>query len=252
MVNAYRAALRRPSLRRIAVALAALVATLLLAATALLTLAPRDPAAAAAQLDEALRRMESVSARMQMDAASATGGGDPPGGQLRTSLRASGEIVPPDRLHLVVHEGNVNLRQLVIVGERMWIDEGGGYRAVVRSAPLGPLGSPQAPLRFVRGPGQPLYVGLGLSRGAPTYRIRIELDSAALRARVGPGQPVDAESGGAIEVEIGVLDGLVRRQSFDVDEPAGQLGTLGVQRLRTTYTIEYWDHGRALEVREPD
>lgn len=252
-MSAAHVCLSRAMLKRAAIGVIGVVAVLVLGFGLLVVaVAPHEPSVVATRLEEALAKTERLSARMEMNAGSATGGGDPPGGQARTALRASGEIVPPDRLHLVVHEGNVNLRQLVIVGQRMWVDEGGGYRAIIRSAPLGPLGSPQAALRFVRGPGQPLSVGLGLSRGAPTYRIRIDLDSAALRARLGPGQPIDAESGGAIEVEIGLLDGLVRRQSFVVDEPAGQLGTLGVQRLRTTYTIEYWDHGRALEVREPD
>jgi hypothetical protein len=38
---------------------------------------------------------------------------------------------------------------------------------------------------------------------------------------------------------------------FEVRAPADPFGGSGLQTVRTTYTIEYWDHGRRLEVREP-
>jgi len=56
---------------------------------------------------------------------------------------------------------------------------------------------------------------------------------------------------GIVEVEIGLFDGLIRRETFDVVEPADPFGGTGLQTIRTTYAIEYWDHGRSIEVREP-
>ena len=43
----------------------------------------------------------------------------------------------------------------------------------------------------------------------------------------------------------------MRRQTFTVTEAAPPDGS-GLEAVHTTYVVEYWDHGTALEVREPD
>lgn len=146
-------------------------------------------------------------------------------------------------------DGAGRVQELVLVGRQMWIDAGEGLRLADR-VPLGPLSRPTAPFEFVRGPGTPEFAGLGLSRGVVTYRVRMRLDSSELQARM-RSQPVDPDSTGLVEVEIGLFDGLIRRQSFEVNEPADPFSGTGLQTVRTTYSIEYWDHGRHLEVREP-
>ena len=35
-------------------------------------------------------------------------------------------------------------------------------------------------------------------------------------------------------------------------EPADPFSGTGLRTVRSSYTIEYWDHGRRLEVREPN
>ncbi|MEK7861281.1 MAG: hypothetical protein AAB284_07995 [Chloroflexota bacterium] len=47
-------------------------------------------------------------------------------------------------------------------------------------------------------------------------------------------------------------DERVRRQSLEVLEPADPFSGTGLRTVRSSYTIEYWDHGRRLEVREPN
>ena len=64
-------------------------------------------------------------------------------------------------------------------------------------------------------------------------------------------QAVDPDSHGVVEVEIGLVDGLIRRQTFEVQEPGDPVSGTGLSTVRTTYTIEYWDQGAPLEVREP-
>ena len=137
-----------------------------------------------------------------------------------------------------------------MIGRQMWIDGGDGLR-LADKVPLGPLTRPQAPLEFVRGPGSPEFAGFGFSRGVLTYRVRIPLDSRELQARMRSDQPVDPDAKGLVEVEIGMFDGLIRRQRFEVVEPADAFSGTGLQTVRTTYIIEYWDHGGRLEVREP-
>ena len=90
-----------------------------------------------------------------------------------------------------------------------------------------------------------------LARGVVTYRVRLRLDSAELKARMRTNQPVDPDSQGVVEVEIGLFDGLIRRQTLEVVEPADPFSGTGLDAARTTYSIEYWDHDRHLEVREP-
>jgi hypothetical protein len=204
---------------------------------------------AAGRLSSALDRMESTSARLEMNAVAQVKGSEALGGSFDQRVHAVGELVPPDRLHLML-DGAGRVQELVIVGKQLWVDAGDGLRQMSKVS-LGPLGEPTAPLQFVRGPGAAEFAGLGLSRGVVTYRVRMQLDSAELQSRVRSDQPVDPDSHGTVEIEIGLFDGLVRRQTFEVVEPADPFSGTGLQTVRTTYTIEYWDHGRHLEVREP-
>lgn len=201
------------------------------------------------RLSSAIERMETTAARLDMQAVAQAQGTEVLGGSFDQTIRAIGELVPPDRLHLVL-EGAGRVQEMVIVGKQMWIDAGDGMR-LADKVPLGPLSKPTAPLEFVRGPGRAEFAGFGLSRGVVTYRVRMQLTSSELQARMRSDQPVDPDSTGMVEVEIGLFDGLIHRQTFDVKEPADPFSGAGLRTLRTTYTIEYWDHGRRLEVREP-
>ena len=204
---------------------------------------------AASRLGDALQRMESSTARLEMDAVAQVKGSQALGGGFDQKVHAVGELVPPDRLHLLV-DGAGRVQELVIIGQQMWVDAGDGFRQMSK-VPLGPLGEPTAPLRFIRGPGIAEFAGFGLARGIVTYRVRMRLDSSELQARMRSDQPVDPDSRGTVEVEIGLFDGLIRRQTLEVVEPPDPFSGTGLDAVRTTYTIEYWDHGRRLEVREP-
>jgi len=93
--------------------------------------------------------------------------------------------------------------------------------------------------------------GAGLTRGAVTARYRIDLGPLELLERLGPGEEVDGAARGSIEVELGLFDDLIRRQTFTVSEPVEGDGS-GLDTVATTYVIEYWDFDTALEVREPN
>lgn len=233
-------------MRRPLLPLVALVAVL---AVPLLLAGAQSRADAASRLSDALERMENSSARLEMNAVTQVKGSQAFGGGSDQKVHAVGELVPPDRLHLFV-DGAGRVQEFVVIGQRMWIDAGDGLR-LMSSVPLGPLGTPAAPLRFIRGPGIAEFAGFGMARGVVTYRVRIRLDSSELQARMRSDQPVDPDSNGVVEVEIGLFDGLIRRQTLEVVEPADPFSGTGLDALRTTYTIEYWDHGRRLEVREP-
>src|SRR6266542_1614277 len=69
-----------------------------------------------------------------------------------------------------------------------------------------------------------------------------------LLERLGPGEEVDGAARGSIEVELGLFDDLIRRQTFTVSEPVEGDGS-GLDTVATTYVIEYWDFDTALEVR---
>jgi hypothetical protein len=232
---------RRPFLA--AIALAPLLAAPLLVSGA------QSRTDAASRLDDALVRMDSTTARLEMNAVAQVKGSEALGGSFDQRVHAVGELVPPDRLHLVL-DGAGRVQELVIIGQRMWVDAGDGLRLMSR-VPLGPIAQSTAPLRFIRGPGLREFAGFGLARGIVTYRVRIPLDSSELQARMRSDQPVDPDSHGMVEVEIGLFDGLIRRQTFEVVEPADPFSGTGLDAVRTTYAIEYWDHGRRLEVREP-
>jgi len=204
---------------------------------------------ASARLAAALDRMDTTAVRLEMNAVAESKGTSVLGGGFSQAIHAVGELVPPDRLHLML-DGAGRVQEMVIIGRQMWIDGGDGLR-LADKVPLGPLTRPQAPLEFVRGPGSPEFAGFGLSRGVLTYRVRIPLDSRELQARMRSDQPVDPDAKGLVEVEIGMFDDLIRRQRFEVIEPADPFSGTGLQTVRTTYTLEYWDHGGRLEVREP-
>lgn len=234
--------------RRLAVAAPALAVPALFAA-ALVFVGAQSGSAAAFRLDGALERMDGLAARLEMNAVAQMQGSAALGGGFSQNIHAVGEVVPPDRLHLLL-EGAGAVHELVIIGHRMWVDGGDGLR-LASKVPIGPLSEPQAPLMFVRGPGAPYFAGFGMSRGVLTYRVRLELGSFELQARMRSDRPVDPDATGVVEVEIGLFDGLIRRQSFEVVEPADPFSGTGLAIVRTAYTIEYWDHGRLLEVPEP-
>lgn len=202
----------------------------------------------AAWLDAALERMETTSARLEMNAVAEMRGSAALGGGFAQATRATGELVPPDRLHLLL-DGQ-GLLELVMIGHRLWVDEGNGLR-LASGVRLGPLAEAQAPFAFIRGPGSAQFAGVGVSRGMPTYRIRLELDAFELQARM-PSDEIDPDTVGVLEIEVGLFDGLIRRQSVEVVEPLDPFSGTSLTTVRTAYTIEYWDHGRPLEVPEPD
>ncbi len=156
---------------------------------------------------------------------SATGSGAV--GDVLSRYRGTGELVPPDRMRLVVTEPRP--ATLVIVGQRVLLDGEPASATALRT-----LASPVAVLEQLRERGAATFSGFGFARGSLTARYRI-----------------DRGDRGIVEVELGILDDLVRRQTFTVTEAAPPDGS-GLEAVRTAYVVEYWDHGAALEVREPD
>lgn len=209
--------------------------------------APDGPAA---RLDRALALMERIQGvRFELVARVEARGAAAPAGPLTTDARMVGEYGSPDRLHVSIESGPAR-RQLVIVGRRQWLDEGAGYHQTV-AVPVGPLREARAPLSFIRGGGAASFAGFGLVRGAVTYRVRLELSAGDLAARVFGGDSVPPDARGVIEVEIGLLDDLIRRQTVEITSGADSFYT-GYDRVRTAYRVEYWDHGRPQVIREPD
>lgn len=236
-------------MRRFLLALLGVAAVLAFVAVVALPATQGRPAARE-RLDHALGRMEATAVRLRMDAVAEARGSRAMGGSFSQRIRATGELVPPDRLHLVL-EGAGRVQEMTIVGKRMWIDAGEGMR-IADKVPLGPLTRPTAPLDLIKGRGVPEFAGLGLARWVVTYRVRIPLDALELQDRVTSDHPVDPDTIGLVEVEIGLFDGLIHRETFSVQEPADPFGGTGLETVRTSYTIEYWDHGSRLEVREPE
>lgn len=222
---------------------------LALACAALVLAGCQSTSDATSRLAGALDRMDALTARLEMNATAEARGSSALGGGFSQKIHAIGELVPPDRLHLLL-DGAGRVQEMIVIGRTMWIDGGDGLRMADKVA-LGPLTRPQAPLEFVRGPGRPEFVGFGMSRGVITYRVRIPLDAKELQQRLRSDQAVDPDTVGAVGVEIGLFDGLIHRQTFEVTEPADPFSGTGLQTVRTTYTIEYWAHGSPLEVREP-
>jgi hypothetical protein len=158
--------------------------------------------------------------------ATSTATGGQSAGDVTLSYRATGELVPPDRLRLVVTEPRP--ATLLIVGQTILLDGEPASGAALRT-----LASPIALLEQLREPGAVTYSGLGFARGTVTARYRI-----------------DRGDRGVVEVELGLADDLVRRQTFTVSEAAPPDGS-GLQTVRTTLVVEYWDHGALLKVGEP-
>lgn len=222
------------------------ILALLLLATA--ATACQSAADATARLDAALELMDRTPTRLEMNTQAEMRGSAALGGNYAQSMHAVGVLVPPDRLHLLLDGAGIT--ELVMIEHRIWIDQGNGLR-LASGVPLGPLAEAQAPLDFIRGPGVPEFAGLGVSRGALTYRIRLELDAFELAARMRSDAAVDPDTRGVLVIEVGLFDGLIRRQSVEVTEPVDPFSGTGMSTVRTAYTIEYWDHGEDLEVTEP-
>lgn len=204
---------------------------------------------AAARLDRALDRMEALAGFHVEVVASAVATAADGAAPLATDLRVSGDYTAPDRARLQVVRSGETLR-VVLIGRRTWLDDGGGYRQSI-AIPVGPLRDARAPLTFVRGPGAPRFAGLGFSGGSLTVRILLELSAGDLASRRLPEEAVPPDATGVIEVEVGLLDDLIRRQRVEVTEPTEALGT-GLTGVRTAYTVEYSRFGEAADIREPD
>lgn len=198
-----------------------LAATLLLAACA--QVGPGDRVGRAVAGMERLRGV-----RFAIDARSVASGARSDG-DLALGYHATGELVPPDRLRLALTEPVP--ATLVIVGSRAWRDG-----RPVPPAPLRTLAHPQALLEQAREPGtaSASFVGLGFARGNLTMRYRI-----------------DRRERGVMEVELGLLDDLIRRQSFTVTEAVAPDGS-GLASVKTSYVVEYWDFGLPLDIGEPN
>ena len=180
-----------------------------------------DRVARAADTMEHLRGV-----RFSLEATSAATGAAPIGGDLVLRYRATGELVPPDRLRLMVTEPRP--ATLVIVGDRTFLDGRPATAAVLRT-----LASPAALLEQLREQGAVTFSGLGFAGGNVTARYRIERGDR-----------------GVVEVELGLLYDLVRRQTFSITQAAAPDGS-GLPAVRTAYAVEYRDHGAALEIGEP-
>lgn len=235
---------RRRRLATLALASVALVAVVL----ALLVVVSRDDPAG--RLDRAIVATERLDGlRFELVARVQASGRAATGGPLVSDARMTGEYQAPDRLHVAIEAGRQR-RELVIVGGRQWVDDGAGYHQTV-ATPVGPLRDARAPLTFLRGSGSASFAGLGLARGSPTYRIRVDLSAGALAGRLFDGAAVPPDARGVIEVEVGLLDDLIRRQTVEITTGADASGS-GLELVRTTYRVEYWAHGEPQQVREPE
>lgn len=177
-----------------------------------------------ARAADAMEHLRGV--RFSLDASS-TATGDTSATDLVLRYRGTGELVPPDRLRLVVTEPSP--ATLVIVGQRVFVDGAPASAATLRT-----LASPVALLEQLREPGAVTYSGLGFTRGTITARYRI-----------------DRGDRGVVEVELGLRDDLVHRQTFSVTEAVQPDGS-GLRTVKTAFVVEYWDHGASLQVGEPN
>lgn len=206
-----------------------------------------DPAGRLDRAIIATERLEGL--RFELVARVEASGRAAAGGPLVSDARMTGEYQAPDRLHVAIEAGR-GQRELVIVGGRQWVDDGAGYHQTV-ATPVGPLRDARAPLTFLRGSGSASFAGLGLARGSPTYRIRVDLSAGDLAGRLFDGAAVPADSRGVIEVEVGLLDGLIHAQAVEITSGAEIFGS-GLEQVRTVYRVAYWAHGTRQEVREPE
>lgn len=225
----------------------ALAAALVLVASA--SVAWRGADDASARLSRSLAKMDALAGvRLTMDATVAATGPAAPGGALETRVHIDGVQRPPDRLRLAVDSADRHL-DVVVIGQRTWVDEGTGSHQSVRLA-LGPLRDATAALGVARGPGAPRFAGLGVLDGTLTYRLRIDLSAGDLAART-LDQDVSADARGSIELELGLFDDLVRSQVVEITESGSDLGT-GLAAVRTRYRVDYREHGRPVDIREPE
>ncbi len=178
-----------------------------------------------ARAADAMERLRGV--RFSLDASSVASGSAAIGGDLVLTYRATGDLVPPDRLRIVVTQPAP--ATLVIVGQSVSVNGQPAPAAALRT-----LASPIALLEQLREPGVSTFRGLGFAQGNVTARYRI-----------------DRGDRGVIEVELGLLDDLVRRQTFTITEAAPADGS-GLTAVRTTYTVAYRDYGARLQIGEPD
>lgn len=201
--------------------------------------------APAGRIERAVSAMEALRGmRFTFEATSRASGDAPPGGPLLTTIRGSGELAPPDRLHLAIEVAGA-AHDLVLIGERAWVDG----RPAARGA-VGPLGRPLAALEAIRGGGVVRALGPGWA-GGPTARFEIALDQPALLDRLGPGAGVAPGSSGSIEVHLGLFDDRIRAHSFRVVQPAAG-GDTGLDRVETSYRIAYVAWDVPVTIREPD
>lgn len=201
--------------------------------------------APAARIDRAVSAMERLQGvRFTFEARSRASGDAPVGGDLTTVVRGTGELAPPDRLRLRI-EIDGEPHDIVLIGERAWVDG--------RPAPrgrVGPLGRPLAALEAIRGGGTARPLGLGWAGGL-TARFQISLGPLDLLDRLGPGSGVGPGSSGVIEVDLGLFDDRIRAQSFQVRETADGGGT-GLERVESSYRLEYFAWDRPVTIREPE
>lgn len=234
---------RGRAIRVLVLASVALAAVLL----SLPILASRDDAAG--RLDRAIVAMERLDGLRFELIARVEASGRAAAGSVVSEARMTGEYQAPDRLHVAIEAGRQR-RDLIIVGGRQWVDDGAGHHQTI-ATPVGPLRDARAPLTFLRGSGRATLAGLGLARGAPTLRIRVDLSAGDLAARVFAGDSVPPDARGVIDVEVSLIDGLIRRQTVEITTGVDSFGT-GLDRVRTVYVVEYWAHGEPQEVREPE
>lgn len=171
---------------------------------------------------DAMERLRGV--RFSLEATSVAAGSGSLAGPLAIAYRATGELVPPDTLRLVVSEPAPAV--LYLSGETVQLNGRPATPTELRT-----LASPIAVLEQLREPGSVRFSGIGLAGGTVTARYTI-----------------DRAERGVLEVEVGLLDDLVRRQTFTVMEAAPADGS-GLTSVRTRYVVEYWDHGAGLDIR---
>jgi hypothetical protein len=182
-----------------------------------------DRVARAANAMEHLRGV-----RFSLEASSVATGS--PAGDLPLRYRAVGKLAPPHRLQLDVTEPTS--ATLDINGQDVLLNGRPASATALRT-----LAGPLAVLEQLREPGVVRFSGLGFARGNITARYTI-----------------DRGDRGVVEVELGLLDDLVRRQTFSIVQDPGGDGH-GVTSVRTTYAVEYWDYGVEPDFRrqgEPD
>lgn len=196
-------------------------------AAIVLTLSLAAAGSAGERVSRAADAMEHLrGVRFSLEASSVATGEASPGGDLAIHYRATGELVPPDRLRLTVTEPGP--ATLVILGESVRIDGAPASAAALRT-----LASPIAVVEQLREGGHPTFAGIGFARGSVTARYRI-----------------DRGERGVVEVELGLFDDLVRRQTFTITQSLPDDGS-GLDTVRTSYVVEYWDFGAPLDFGEP-